>query len=63
MAAPHPPSEQARLTLKDAFHRLRDSVSPDDRRTFQNTELQDVRGFDDRAPATRQAYPEEYGAS
>jgi hypothetical protein len=43
MAAPHTPSAQARLTLQDAFDRFARSVSQDDRRTFQNTELQDVR--------------------
>jgi hypothetical protein len=43
MAAPHTPSAQARLTLQDAFDRFARSVSQDDYRTFQNTELQDVR--------------------
>lgn len=43
MAAPHTPSAQARLTLQDAFDRFACSVSQDDYRAFQNTELQDVR--------------------
>lgn len=44
MTAPaQTPSAQALLTLQDAFDRFAGSVSPDDYRTFQNTELQDVR--------------------
>lgn len=37
-----PASPQARLTIKEAFERLKQSVTPDDARRFQATTLQDV---------------------
>jgi len=37
------PSAQAKLTILDAFGRFAATVSPDDQRTFNNTELRDVR--------------------
>jgi hypothetical protein len=37
------PSPQARLTLQNAFERFAGTVTPDDRRLFNNTTLQDVR--------------------
>lgn len=36
-------SAQARLTLQDAFERFASTVTPDDQRLFQNTEIKDVR--------------------
>ncbi len=37
------PSAQARHTLQDAFERFASTVTPDDRRLFHNTQLEDVR--------------------
>ncbi|OMP84900.1 hypothetical protein BK809_0000652 [Diplodia seriata] len=37
------PSRQARLTIKEAFTRLSQSITPDDARRFQSTTLKDVR--------------------
>jgi hypothetical protein len=37
------PSPQARFALRDAFERFAGSVTPDDKRLFHNTTLQDVR--------------------
>ncbi|KAL1624892.1 hypothetical protein SLS54_003616 [Diplodia seriata] len=43
-APPSPaPSRQARLTIKEAFTRLSQSITPDDARRFQSTTLKDVR--------------------
>ena len=43
MSSSPPASPQARLTLQDAFERFASTVSPVDKRLFNDTKLQDVR--------------------